>query len=321
MTLAAAENPSIPAATEKHRIIIDCDPGVDDAFALALAFAAEDKIDLLGITCVAGNRPVHLTEWNARRLCTMANRLDTPVFAGCPRPLVYNDNIETPVHGDDGLGDVPGIPEPRMEAQELHAVSFLIKTLMDEPEGTVTLCALGPLTNIAAAIVLEPRIVSRIRRLVFMGGAAFKVSSVRVSDLNFYFDPHGAHVVLSAGIPQIMFGLDATDQVHVTEDVLASLEECPGSMSATLARMMRVYGKGDPRLHDLCVIAYLLDPDWFTTVPAHIAIEHSSELTRGITVARVSPRKIAGYVPNTELVTTVNTKAMFQSMIERLRTL
>src|SRR5690606_16288521 len=149
------------------------------------------------------------------------------VFAGCPRPLVYNDNAETPVHGADGLGDIPGIPEPRIEADPLHAVSFLIRTLMEEPEGTVTLCALGPLTNLAAAIVLEPRIVPRIRQLVFMGGAAFTVSSVRVSDLNFYFDPHAAHVVLSAGIPQVMFGLDATNQVHVTEEVLASLEERP----------------------------------------------------------------------------------------------
>jgi purine nucleosidase len=214
-------------ANEKHRIIIDCDPGVDDAFALALAFAAGDRMDILGITCVAGNRSVRQTEWNARRLCTMANRLDIPVFAGCPRPLVYNDNAETPVHGEDGLGDITGIPDPAMEASQLHAVSFLIKTLMEEPEGSVTVCALGPLTNIAAAIVLEPRIAPRIKQLVFMGGAAFTVSSVRVSDLNFYFDPHAAHVVLSAGIPQVMFGLDATNQVRVTEDVMQSLEKRP----------------------------------------------------------------------------------------------
>lgn len=308
-------------ASEKHRIIIDCDPGVDDAFALALAFAAEDRIDLLGITCVAGNRPVQQTEWNARRLCTMANRLDTRVFVGCSRPLVYNDNADTPVHGADGLGDIPGIPAPRLKAESQHAVSFLIETLMAEPEGTVTLCALGPLTNIAAAIVLEPRIVARIKKLVFMGGAAFTVSSVRVSDLNFYFDPHAAHVVLSAGIPQVMFGLDATNQVHVTEDVLTSLEERRESMAAMLARMMRAYGKGDPRLHDVCVIAYLLDPAWFATVPAHVAIEHASELTRGVSVVRASPRKIAGYVPNTELVVSVETAAMFAGMVERLKTL
>jgi purine nucleosidase len=161
----------------------------------------------------------------------------------------------------------------------------------------------------------------RIKQLVFMGGAAFTVSSVRVSDLNFYFDPHAAHVVLSAGIPQVMFGLDATNQVRVTEDVMQSLEKRPGSMAEKLAQMMRAYGKGDPRLHDVCVIAYLVDPSWFTTAPAHIAVEHSSELTRGITVARVSPRKLAGYVANTSLVTAVNTEAMFADMTGRLSSL
>jgi purine nucleosidase len=305
----------------KHRVILDCDPGVDDAFALMLAFAAADYIDLLGITCVAGNVSLAHTERNTRRLCTLAGKTDISVFAGCPRPIMWAVGEETHVHGVDGLGDVAAMPEPAFELQSKHAVNFIIDTIMKEPSGTVTLCVIGPMTNIALAIVMQPAIVPRIKELVFMGGAAFSVSAVRIADLNFYCDPHAAQIVVSSGIPQTMFGIDATEKTHVTPAHLAKMEALPGRIPKLLVEMFKAYAKGDPRLHDVCTIAHLIDPTLFQGVQGHIAVEHGSTHTRGITVARVHPRKIKGFEANTLIINEVDTERLFDLLLERLATL
>lgn len=303
-----------------HRLILDCDPGVDDAFAIMLALAARDRIDLLGITTVAGNRPLEFMERNARRLCTLAGVADIPVMAGCPRAIIAPMDAPTPVHGHDGLGDVEGLPEPAFPLSAMRATDFIIDTLMAEPAGSVTICCIGPMTNLATAIVLEPRIVPRIRALAFMGGAATRVASVRTSDFNFYFDPHAAQIVLQAGIPQFMFGLDVTEQVAVTPEVFASLDG-GGSCTRALSAMLRRYASGDPRLHDVCTIAWLLQPDLFSGVDGHVAVEHASTVTRGITVARIHPRKIAGYEPNCRIMMQVDRAQMFDLLLTHLHRL
>ncbi|MBJ3774192.1 nucleoside hydrolase [Acuticoccus mangrovi] len=306
---------------EPTRLIIDCDPGVDDAFALALAMAAPEAIEILGITCVAGNRGLEHTERNTRRLCTLLGRTDIPVYRGCPRPIMFPEPTETKVHGVDGFGDVTSLPEPTFEAAPGHAVTFLIDTLMREPSGSVTVCTMGPMTNLAVAIVQEPRIVPRIKELVFMGGAAFRSARVRIADLNFYGDPHAAHIVVTAGIPQTMFGIDVTLECDLTEAEVERLEAVGSPACRILAEMFRAYAVGDRCVHDICPIAWLLDPTLFATVEGHIDVEHGSVLTRGITVARIHPRKLEGFTPNATIATEVERDRLVALLITRLAAL
>ncbi len=301
-----------------HRLILDCDPGVDDAFAMMLAFAAPEKIEMLGVTCVAGNRPLDQTAYNARRLCALAGRPEIPVYAGCARPIMWAEGEPVDVHGKDGLGDV-SLPEPKAPLRDGHAVQFIIDTVMREPEKTVTLCCIGPMTNLALAIVMEPRIVPRIRELVFMGGAAFRMAMYRVSEFNFYSDPHAAHIVLSAGIPQTMFGLDITYQAEVNPGIFQRLDALPGPAPKALADMLRTYASMDPRLHDVVATAYLIEPGLFDGVEAHVSVEYTSPTTRGLTVARWTPPQLAaGYQTNTRVITKTDPAAFFDLMLTYL---
>lgn len=301
-----------------HRLILDCDPGVDDAFAMMLAFAAPEKIEMLGVTCVAGNRPLDQTLLNARKLCALAGRPEIPVFAGCPRPIMWPEGEPVDVHGLDGLGGVD-LPEPAAPLREEHAVRFIIDTLMREPEKSVTVCCIGPMTNLALAIVMEPRIVPRIKELVFMGGAAFRMAMYRVSEFNFYSDPHAAHIVLSAGIPQVMFGLDITYQAEVTPEIFARLDALPGPAPKALAAMLRTYAAKDPRLHDVVATAYLIEPDLFEGVMAHLQVEYGSATTRGLVVARWTPPQLAlGFTPNARVITKTDPARFFGLMLDYL---
>lgn len=299
-----------------HRIILDCDPGVDDAVALLLALASPTEIELAGITTVAGNVSADLTEYNARRLCTLAQRPEIPVFAGCPRPMLEPQGYGSQVHGHDGLGGVP-LPEPAFAVQRQHAVDFIIETINAAP-GQVTLCPIGPLTNIALALIKAPEIAGKIRQLVFMGGAAFCPGNVTpLAEFNLYVDPWAAQVVLSAGIPQVMFGLDVTMQAQVNADWLAQLQQGSPAL-ASIAAMMRSYGAADPCLHDPCVIAWLIDPTLFGGVEAHITVNTDPGLGRGQTVAAVKPRHLHGQAPNTRVMTEVDTPRLLALLAERL---
>jgi len=299
----------------KHRVIIDCDPGVDDAFALALALSAPEQIEVLGLTCVAGNVSLAATERNARRLCELLGSR-VPVFAGCARPILRPEGEFADVHGTDGLGDI-GLPEPTLPLQSQHAVSFMIETVMTAPEKTVTLCCIGPMTNLALAIVMEPRLAPRLRELVFMGGAAFRMARYRTAEFNFWTDPQAAHIVLSAGIPQTMLGLDATYQAHVGDEVFAAMDGLTSKAGRALAAMLRLYAGRDPKLHDICATAFLLAPDLFDGVDVHLAVEHQSELTRGQCVARATPMQLEGYRTNTRVITEVDSAGLFRLMLDR----
>ena len=197
------------------KIIIDTDPGQDDAVAILLALASPE-LEVLGITAVAGNVPLTLTEKNARKICELAGKPETKVFAGAIRPLVRPLVTAEEVHGKTGLNG-PDLPEPTMPLQKQHAVDFIVETLMHEPSGTVTLCALGPLTNIALALIREPSIAGRIKEIVLMGGGFFEGGNVTpTAEFNIYVDPHAADVVFKSGIPIVMMPLDVTHKALTT---------------------------------------------------------------------------------------------------------
>ncbi len=181
-----------------HPIIIDTDPGQDDAVAILLALASPE-LDILGITAVAGNVPLALTEVNARKICELAGRDDVKVYSGAIRPMLRPLVTAEHVHGRTGL-DGPVLPEPKMKLEKQHAVDFIVETLMERPAGTVTLCVLGPMTNIGLALVREPRIASRIKRIVAMGGGFFEGGNVTpTAEFNIYVDPQAARLVFDAG--------------------------------------------------------------------------------------------------------------------------
>ena len=299
-----------------NKIIVDCDPGVDDAIALLLAFASEE-VELLGITTVAGNVPLAHTTRNALRVCAIANRAHVPVHAGCERPILPAGRNPGGVHGADGLGDI-GLPDASFLPRGLHAVDFIIDAVKRSP-GEVTLCPIGPMTNIAIALLKEPSIASLIKGIVFMGGAAFGPgNSTPEAEFNVWFDPHAAQVVATSGVPLVMFGLDVTRQALMTADRLRSLASHPGKVSQAAAAMMRRYGSGDPCLHDPCVIAFLIDPSLFDGTDARLSVDCSSTLTIGRTVAAVSESHRRGEPATCRVMTRVDDERLFRLLDERI---
>ena len=279
--------------TTPRKIIIDTDPGQDDAVAILLALASPDEFQVLGITAVAGNVPLRLTERNARIICELAGRPDIKVFAGCDAPLRRKLVTAEHVHGKTGL-DGPQLLDPVMPLQEQHAVDFIIETLRREPAEQVTLCPLGPLTNIAAAFQKAPDIVSRVRQIVLMGGAYFEVGNITpAAEFNIYVDPEAADIVFKSGAPLVVLPLDVTHKALTNRkrvEAFRALGTEPGRMVAEWTDFferfdMQKYGSEGAPLHDPCVIAYLLRPDLFTGRHINVAIETQSELTLGMTVA------------------------------------
>ncbi len=276
-----------------ERIIIDTDPGQDDAVAILLALASPDDIDVLGITAVAGNVPLELTALNARKVCELAGRPDIKVFAGCDRPLRHALVTAEHVHGKTGL-DGPTLPDPAMPLQDAHAVDFIIDTLRSEPAGTVTLCPLGPLTNIATAFERAPDIAARVKRIVLMGGAYFEVGNITpAAEFNIYVDPEAAQIVFAAGAPLVVLPLDVTHKALVTKprnDAFRALGTPAGIAVAQMTDFFErfdreKYGSDGAPLHDPCVTAWLLNPALFTGREINVEIETRSPLTRGMTVA------------------------------------
>lgn len=304
----------------KHRVILDCDPGVDDAVALLLAFASPDEIELVGITTVAGNVPLAATTRNALRVCALAGRSDIPVFAGCARPILPGERNPGGVHGTDGLGDI-GLPEAPFEPRPDHAVDFIIDAVLRSP-GEITLCPIGPMTNVALALLKAPAIADKIKAIVFMGGAAFcPGNSTPEAEFNVWFDPHAAQIMVSAGVPLVMVGLDVTRHARMTGARLDALEAGAGRIGTAAVAMMRHYGGGDPCLHDPCVIAHLIDPTLFQGVEARVSVECASPLTMGRTVAAVSDRHRNAQPTTCRVLTGVDDATLFTLLDERLRRL
>ncbi len=277
----------------RHKVIIDTDPGQDDAVAILLALASPDEIDLLGLTCVAGNVPLERTQTNARIICEVAGKPETAIRAGCDapmrRPLVTAEHV----HGKTGL-DGPDLFEPSMPLTDGHGVDFIIETLRREPAGSVTLCTLGPLTNIGSAFQRAPDIIARVKKLVMMGGAYFEVGNITpAAEFNIYVDPEAAEIVFKSGVPIVVMPLDVTHKVLATKprvDALRALNSRVGIFTAEMLDFFErfdvaKYGSAGGPLHDPCVIAYLLQPDLFSGRHVNVEIETQSELTLGMTVA------------------------------------
>jgi purine nucleosidase len=275
------------------KIIIDTDPGQDDAVAILLALASPDEITVLGITAVAGNVPLALTQKNARIICELAGRPDIPVFAGCERPMVHPLVTAEHVHGKTGLDGI-ALPDPTMALQDRHAVDFIIDTLRAEPPGSVTLCPIGPLTNIATAFTRAPDIVTRVKEIVLMGGAYFEVGNITpAAEFNMYVDPQAAEIVFHSGVPLVVMPLDVTHKVLTTRPRIDAIRAIGSPVAHAVASWtdfferfdMAKYGAEGAPLHDPCVIAYLLAPALFTGRHINVEIETTSALTRGMTVA------------------------------------
>lgn len=276
-----------------RKIIIDTDPGQDDAVAILLALASPEDIDVVGITAVAGNVPLHLTEKNARIVCELAGKPKTLVFAGCDAPMTRKLVTAEHVHGKTGL-DGPPLADPTMPLQDQHAVDFIIETLRREPSGTVTLCPIGPLTNIAVAFERAPDIIPRIQEIVLMGGAYFEVGNITpTAEFNIYVDPEAAKIVFGAGVPLVVMPLDVTHKALTTKpriDAFRSMHTRAGDMVAAWTNFferfdMEKYGSQGAPLHDPCTIAYLIEPQLFQGRHINVEIETASELTLGMTVA------------------------------------
>lgn len=274
-----------------RKIIIDCDPGQDDAVALFLAMASPDELDILGITAVAGNVPLALTERNARQMCDIAGRADIPVFAGCDRPMVRELITAEKIHGNTGIDGV-NIVDPVTPLQEQHAVDFIVDTLRAAKDESVTLVPTGPLTNIGTAIDRAPDVIAKIERLVIMGGAMREGGNYSPSaEFNILVDPHAANIVFNCGRPITAMGLDVTHQVLSTRDRVARIDALDNSVATATAGMLSFFHRHDSEkygaegapLHDPCTIAWLLQPDLFDGKVCNLCVETKSELTMGHT--------------------------------------
>lgn len=312
--------------TAKHRIIIDTDPGQDDAVAILLALGSPE-IEVLGITAVAGNVPLRLTEKNARKICELAGRPDIKVFAGAIRPLIRPLRTAEEVHGKTGLNG-PELPEPTMPLQEQYAVDFIIETLLREKPGTVTLCPLGPLTNIALALVREPKIAPRIKQIVLMGGGFFEGGNITpAAEFNIHVDPHAADIVFRSGVPIVMMPLDVTHKALTTRKRIAAFRKKGTRPCTAVAEMLEFFERFDEQkyetdggpLHDPCTIAWLLKPKLFKGRECNVSVEISSELTMGMTV--VDWWGVTKLPKNATVMRDIDADGFFDLLVERIGTL
>ncbi|MGC6520766.1 MAG: nucleoside hydrolase [Candidatus Puniceispirillaceae bacterium] len=309
--------------SSKQKLIIDTDPGQDDAVAILLALASPE-LDLLGITTVAGNVPLDLTQLNARKICDLAGRQDIPVFAGADRPLTGTLVTAEHVHGRSGL-DGPILPEPVTPLQEQHAVTFLIETIRAERENSVTIAPVGPLTNIAMALRQAPDIAPRIRQIVLMGGGYFEGGNITpAAEFNIYVDPEAAAEVFCAGIPIVMMPLDVTHKVLTTSARTTRIRQIGSRTAVAVADMLEFferfdeekYGSDGGPLHDPCTTAWMLQPDIFSGRNCNVEIETGSELTKGMTV--IDWWQVTDRPHNAFVVGDVDADKFFDLVTERL---
>jgi purine nucleosidase len=308
----------------RHPIIIDTDPGLDDAVAILLAFAAAEELEVRGLVAVAGNLPLAQTERNARRVCELAGRLDVPVYAGCARPILRPLATAARVHRETER-DRLLLPDPTIPLQPQHGVDFLVETLLASEPGTITLCVLGPLTNIAMALVKAPEVAGKIRELIVMGGSCFELGNVTpTAEFNMHVDPHAAAIVVDSSIPITMIPLDITHQLVTTEVRLAALRvlanRCGTSVAALLAAFEKnrraKFGSRARALHDPAVIGYLLRPNLYEGREVNVAVETQSPLTIGMTV--VDWWGVTGRKPNVRFMNSVDADGFYNLLTEKL---
>ena len=304
-------------------LIIDCDPGVDDAVALFLAFAAPE-LNLLAITTVGGNVPGALTQRNARIVRQIAGREDVPVHGGAERPLKRPPAGAGAFHGPEGLGDLEPF-QPSGIVGDGPAANAIVDLVMSRPQGSVAVAVMGPMTNLALAMRRERRLADWLGPVVIMGGARSEGGNITPSaEFNIWADPDAAAVVFGSGCEVVALGLDATHQVRATEDRIAAVEAIDSEAARTTASMLRfsqrvereVVGWDSAPLHDPCTVAWLIRPDLFETRPCRIEVETASELTRGHTAVefRVDPA-----TARHRWATAADGQGVFDLIVEKLK--
>jgi inosine-uridine nucleoside N-ribohydrolase len=307
-----------------RKIIIDCDPGQDDAVALFLAMASPDDLELLGVTAVAGNVPLELTQRNARQMCDIAGRSDVPVYAGCSEPMVRSLKTAEMIHGKTGINGID-VFEPQTPLQSQHAVDYIIDTLLAAEDDSITLVPVGPLTNIGTAIDKEPAILPKIEQIVLMGGAMREGGNRTPSaEFNILVDPDAADIVFRCGRPITQMGLDVSHQVLSTRDRVERIKTLGNPVADATAGMLSFFDRFDTKkyksrgapLHDPCTIAWLLKPGLFEGKDCNVSIETQSELTLGHTAVdfwHVTDRPI-----NVHWVYEVDADGFYDLLNERL---
>lgn len=273
------------------KIILDCDPGHDDAVALLLAHGSPE-IDLLAVTTVVGNQTLEKVTRNALAIARVANITNVPFAAGSPRPLVRTIENAPDIHGESGM-DGPELPEPAIELDPRHAVDLIIDTVMAHEPGTVTLVPTGGLTNIALAVRKEPRLAERVKEVVLMGGGYHVGNWSAVAEFNIKIDPEAAHIVFNEKWPLTMVGLDLTHQALATDEVAARIAAVGTKPAKFVGELLEFFGHAYkdaqgfdfPPVHDPCAVAYVIDPSVMTTQRVPLDVELTGTLTLGMTVA------------------------------------
>jgi len=303
-------------------IILDVDPGHDDAVALLMA-AASPAIDLLAVTCVAGNASLAHTQRNARTVLTVAGVTDVPVAAGLDRPLLRPLVTAAHVHGETGL-DGPELPAPTVELDPRHAVDLIVEAAAAAPR-PITLVPTGPLSNIAMALRRVPRLAEQVERIVLMGGAVGEGNITPSAEFNIYVDPEAAHIVFASGIPITMIGLDVTHQALVGRADVAAIRAMGTPVALMAAGLFDYYARfhqdrygwdGAP-LHDPCCVAALIRPGLITTRPMDVQIETTSPLTLGRTVC--DRWNVTGRTPNADVGVAIDRQGFVDVLMECLR--
>lgn len=305
-------------------IIIDCDPGHDDALAIMLA-AADPAVDLLAITTVAGNQTLEKTTLNARRVCTLAGITDVPIAAGCDRPLLQPLAVADDVHGVSGL-DGPRFAEPTVDVVPEHAVDLIHRILLEHPE-PVTLVPTAPLTNIALLLTRYPDSASRIREIVLMGGSTERGNRTPAAEFNIVTDPEAADIVFRSGVPVTMCGLNVTHQALATPEIRARFADLGTEIGVVCAELLayfastysRLWGMPHPPLHDPVAVARVIDPTLVGVVDANVTVELHGSYTRGATV--VDLHQYVGRPVNARVATTLDADRFWDRMVAAVATL
>ena len=308
----------------RRRVVLDCDPGHDDAMAILLA-AASPALELQAITTVAGNQTLEKVTLNARRVCSVAGIDAVPIAAGCDRPLRRDRIIASEIHGDSGLDGVDW-GEPTVPLDARSGVDVIIELAMREEPRPLTVIAVGPLTNVATALAREPRIADRVDRISIMGGAIGLGNWTPAAEFNIHADPEAADIVLAAGVPITIVPLEVTHRALATDAVLsriAAVDTAVARMSVALMRYFaltyeQVFGFDAPAVHDPCAVAAVIEPTIVRTASMHVAVELDSSLTLGRTVCDVY--STTGRPRNADVGVALDEDAFWELMIEAVAT-
>ncbi len=305
-------------------IILDGDPSPDDAVAMLMALASPEELEVLAVTTVAGNVPLPLTSKNARKALELARRTDVDVFAGASTPLIRPLVTAEYVHGRTGF-DGYDLPDPQMPLRQAFAPDAIVELVMSRPAGSITMCCLAPLTNLALAMIREPRLAAHLREIVFMGGAFSEGGNITpAAEFNVYVDPEAAYRVFTSGTPIVMIPLDCTHQARTTRARMERLRSANTLVTEAFYHLLRFnkrfdeqkYGWDGGPLHDPTVVAYLLRPELFRGRQVHVAIECTSSLTLGMTV--VDWWAVKELKPNALVLREIDAEGYFNLVIDRL---